>query len=1309
MPASGNRTKVDGSLRVRSSAGDRFTEFFQNFVVTETPDGNGGLIVTQSGRVSVDCIGDLEIRTTQPIRVASVDASCPMGGELEVEETPGEDGGASLAAEIAGAEAAVLAEQTAIDTGFDDHLFRAANGHVYQVLRNAGADADEGAESVRITTLVGSTGAASACESSAGGGTDATAIAAAASEPFDLASVRKSAIIADATPPCFNGNAEGGAGSVCIGPDCGRTDCACESGARCAAFSLHDGTPIAQETDGVPAAQLVDLRSQGAGPCGGFAYAFGTAAPTTHAPECAAENVEEGFSLPVAASQFSGGTDGSTIVFAYDAPLLSDFRASHAGFSVDLDGKNRIGCSGSNRLLGLGIADTDRTPPPRVGFTSDGGITFDSDGRDDAVDGAVATCRFPALAACVGPTDVTPTPVPSGCPEIALPSVASIFVAESTAGRDNSVRGASCGDGGNQASDITFSYTPPASGFYQIETTGSSFDTILYVRRVTCSGMELACNDDDGGVSQSKLTTFLQAGEPVVIAVDGFGGASGEVNLRLTAVDVPPTPTPTRTPATPGLQPDLIVTALSGPSTGTAGMQINVSATVQNVGLREASSFDVAFVLSANETITEDDPVLGLCSFSQLGIGGSVSCSRSVSLPAGLTPATYFLGAIADFSRRVGEGDEGNNASDPLAIQVAATGPTPTPAPVCPERNLPSGANVSDQGLTVGRTNDFGGSACGDGGNFGPDIAYGYTAPADGVYTIDTFGSDFDTVLHVRSETCGGGEVACSDDAPDSGTLQSRLTLALLEGQRIVIVVDGFGSAAGNFTLTVRQESAPVPTSTAVEQVATPTPSGPAILIGSASGFPGSDLSFDVSLATGGEDIAGVQNDIDLDADVSIVANGQNRPDCQVNPAIAKNATQFAFLPAGCVPGVSCTGVRALVLAFDNVDSIPNGSVLYTCNATISSGAAGGTRLLGCANPGASRPEGSSIEPTCVGGQIGVVGASTPTPTPSVIPTGAVIRIDSASGNRGQRVTFGVRLETAGQTIVGVQNDISFDSAIPIPTAISGKPDCQVNADIMKESTSLSFQPPGCTPGVSCTGIRAVVLSTSLDHFDDPIPDGALLYSCAVSISATAAAGLHPLACSNPGGSDPIGNSIATSCSAGSINVNVSGPTSTPTPTATPGLVPAVVVGSTSGSPGSDAFFSVVLSTGGLEIAGVQNDINFNLDTPIGAKVNGRPDCFVNPDIHKEGTTYAFRPSDCTPGVDCTAMRVLVLSFSSTDPIPDGSSLYTCRVAVAAGANIGSHPLQCSGPLASDPEGARVDLSCIDGTVDVTGGGGSGR
>src|SRR5262249_35638915 len=99
---------------------------------------------------------------------------------------------------------------------------------------------------------------------------------------------------------------------------------------------------------------------------------------------------------------------------------------------------------------------------------------------------------------------------------------------------------------------------------------------------------------------------------------------------------------------------------------------------------------------------------------------------------------------------------------------------------------------------------------------------FSYQAPATGLYTIDTLGSQFDTVLYVRANTCSGGELACNDDAGD-GSLQSQLEVSLLAGQSIVIVVDGFGTQRGHFNLNIGfNPNAATPT---------PTPTAPVSLI----------------------------------------------------------------------------------------------------------------------------------------------------------------------------------------------------------------------------------------------------------------------------------------------------------------------------------------------------------------------------------------------------------------------------------------------------------------------------------------------
>ena len=61
---------------------------------------------------------------------------------------------------------------------------------------------------------------------------------------------------------------------------------------------------------------------------------------------------------------------------------------------------------------------------------------------------------------------------------------------------------------------------------------GSTYDTTLYVLGASCTGLQLACNDDSFGL-QSELFIALTAGQTVTIVVDGFGDQSGSYTLNI--------------------------------------------------------------------------------------------------------------------------------------------------------------------------------------------------------------------------------------------------------------------------------------------------------------------------------------------------------------------------------------------------------------------------------------------------------------------------------------------------------------------------------------------------------------------------------------------------------------------------------------------------------------------------------------------------------------------------------------------------------------------------------------------------------
>jgi len=91
--------------------------------------------------------------------------------------------------------------------------------------------------------------------------------------------------------------------------------------------------------------------------------------------------------------------------------------------------------------------------------------------------------------------------------------------------------------------------------------------------------------------------------------------------------------------------------------------------------------------------------------------------------------------------------------------------------------------------------------SCGT-GRATPDDAYVFTAPKSGTYVFDTFGSKTDTVLYaIDALACG--ELACSDDL--QGTTASRIFVALVAGQRAVILVEG----TADYVLHVAQQGQP--------------------------------------------------------------------------------------------------------------------------------------------------------------------------------------------------------------------------------------------------------------------------------------------------------------------------------------------------------------------------------------------------------------------------------------------------------------------------------------------------------------------
>ena len=93
-----------------------------------------------------------------------------------------------------------------------------------------------------------------------------------------------------------------------------------------------------------------------------------------------------------------------------------------------------------------------------------------------------------------------------------------------------------------------YQWTPTTSGIATIDTcdgTGTTFDTVIYMRQGTCgAGTQEACNDDTTGCAVvgdgtnphrgSRLRPSVVAGQTYYIIVDGYNGTTGSFTLNIT-------------------------------------------------------------------------------------------------------------------------------------------------------------------------------------------------------------------------------------------------------------------------------------------------------------------------------------------------------------------------------------------------------------------------------------------------------------------------------------------------------------------------------------------------------------------------------------------------------------------------------------------------------------------------------------------------------------------------------------------------------------------------------------------------------
>jgi subtilase family serine protease len=107
--------------------------------------------------------------------------------------------------------------------------------------------------------------------------------------------------------------------------------------------------------------------------------------------------------------------------------------------------------------------------------------------------------------------------------------------------------------------------------------------------------------------------------------------------------------------------PDLVVTAVSAPSSAVAGTSISASDTTKNQGGDTAVASVTSFFLSSNSSLDVSDVLLATRPVPSLGPGLSDAGSLALAIPVSTTAGTYYIIAKADGDDASAEALENNN------------------------------------------------------------------------------------------------------------------------------------------------------------------------------------------------------------------------------------------------------------------------------------------------------------------------------------------------------------------------------------------------------------------------------------------------------------------------------------------------------------------------------------------------------------------------------------------------------------------------------------------------------------------------
>lgn len=159
----------------------------------------------------------------------------------------------------------------------------------------------------------------------------------------------------------------------------------------------------------------------------------------------------------------------------------------------------------------------------------------------------------------------------------------------------------------------------------------------------------------------------------------------------------------------------------------------------------------------------------------------------------------------------------------------------------------------------------------------GKSVWYQWTAPASGPATINTFGSNFDTLLAVYTGASFAAfvEIASNDDALGTVGVNSEVHFSAVAGTTYMIAIDGYRGASGSFVLNGSGPGTSLPIVTIDAPIPLAGESGSGSVRISRSGATGSALAVSLTIggsAGNGTDYSAVPAVVNISAGASAVS-----------------------------------------------------------------------------------------------------------------------------------------------------------------------------------------------------------------------------------------------------------------------------------------------------------------------------------------------------------------------------------------------------------------------------------------------------